>query len=114
MREDDPLLAVTVPSIVGAPARDSALPEEPLAAPGAVEDAEDGVSLGTGQRARYRLFLDLYRGVVHGAYAIDDLHAPGLLIWILEGFVPGVGTLAALRDGYFSFEVSRHEVALCK
>jgi hypothetical protein len=42
---------------------------------------------------------------VRGAYAIDDLHAPGLLAWILVGFVPGVGTFAALRDGYYSLEV---------
>jgi hypothetical protein len=33
------------------------------------------------------------------------LHAPGLLVWILLGFVPGVGTLTAARDGYYSFEV---------
>jgi hypothetical protein len=61
--------------------------------------------MGTVQAAPYSLFLDLYRGVVRGAYAIDDLHAPGLLVWILMGFVPGVGTLAAMRDGYYSLEV---------
>ena len=61
--------------------------------------------MGTVQTVPYRFFLDLYRGVVRGAYAMDDLHAPGLLVWILMGFVPGVGTLAAMRDGYYSLEV---------
>jgi hypothetical protein len=61
--------------------------------------------MGTVQTAPYSLFLDLYRGVVRGAYALDDLRAPGLLVWILMGFVPGVGSLAALRDGYYSLEV---------
>jgi len=102
MRDDDPLLAVTVPSLVGAPSQGSLLAEEPRTDPG---DGDDAVSMGTVQTGPYRLFLDLYRGVVRGAYAIDDLHAPGLLAWILMGFVPGVGTLAALRDGYYSLEV---------
>jgi hypothetical protein len=61
--------------------------------------------MGAVQTAPYSLFLDLYRGIVRGAYAIEDLHAPGLLVWILMGFVPGVGTLAAMRDGYYSLEV---------
>jgi hypothetical protein len=102
MRDDDPLLAVTVPSLVGAPSQDSLLAEEPRTDPG---DGDDAVSMGTVQTAPYNLFLDLYWGIARGAYAIDDLHAPGLLVWILMGFVPGVGTLAALRDGYYSLEV---------
>jgi hypothetical protein len=102
MRDDDPLLAVTVPSLVGAPSQDSPVAEEPGADPG---DADDAVSMGTVEAPPYRLFLDLYRGVVRGAYALDDLHAPGLLVWILMGFMPGVGTLAAMRDGYYSLEV---------
>jgi hypothetical protein len=111
MRDDDPLLAVTVPSMVGAPVRDSALAEGPGAAPGDADDAaspadgDDVAPMRPGQTAPYSLFLDLYRGAVPGAYAVDDLHAPGLLVWILTGFVPGVGTLAALRDGYYSLEV---------
>jgi len=102
MHDDDPLLAVTVPSLVGAPSQDSSVVEEPGADPG---DADDAVSMGTVQAPPYRLFLDIYRGVVRGAYALDDLHAPGLLVWILMGFMPGVGTLAAMRDGYYSLEV---------
>jgi hypothetical protein len=102
MRDDDPLLAVTVPSMVGAPSPGRSFAEEP----GAVaSDGDDPLALGPGQTAPYSLFFDLYRGMVRGAYAIDDLHAPGLLVWILMGFVPGVGTLAALRDGYYSLEV---------
>jgi hypothetical protein len=53
----------------------------------------------------YHLVPDLYRGIVLGAYAIDDLHGPGLVAWIVSGFVPVLGTIAALRDGYYSFEV---------
>jgi hypothetical protein len=53
----------------------------------------------------YHLVPDLYRGIVLGAYAIEDLHAPGMVAWIAAGFVPGLGTIAALRDGYYSFEV---------
>jgi hypothetical protein len=102
MRDDDPLLAVTVPSMVGARPQDNPLAEEPRTVPG---NGDDAVSMGTVPTAPYRLFLDLYWGIVRGAYAIDDLHAPGLLAWILMGFVPGVGTLAALRDGYYSLEV---------
>jgi hypothetical protein len=102
MRDDDPLLAVTVPSLAGAPAPGGALPKEQG------DSSDDGVAthaLDVAPSVPYRFFLDLYRGVVHGAYALDDLHAPGALAWILMGFVPGVGTLAALRDGYYSFEV---------
>jgi hypothetical protein len=99
---DDPLLAVTVPSLAGAPSQDSSLAEEPGAASG---DEDDALSTGTIQTAPYHLFLDLYRGAVRGAYAMDDLHGPGLLVWIFLGFVPGVGTLAAMRDGYYSLEV---------
>jgi len=102
MRDDDPLLAVTVPSMVGVPLPDRSLAEEPVAI---ADDGDDPLAREPDQTAPYRLFLDLYRGVAHGAYAIDDLHAPGLLVWILMGFVPGVGTLAALRDGYYSLEV---------
>lgn len=102
MRDDDPLLAVTVPSLAGAPSQDSSFAEEPRADPG---DGDDAAPMGTVQAPPYRLFLDLYRGVVRGAYALDDLHTPGALAWILMGFVPGVGTLAALRDGYYSLEV---------
>jgi hypothetical protein len=102
MRDDDPLLAVTVPSLVGARPQDSSLAEELPTDPG---DGDDAASMGTVQTAPYSLFIDLYRGVARGAYALDDLHAPGLLAWILMGFVPGVGTLAALRDGYYSLEV---------
>jgi len=102
MRDDDPLLAVTVPSLVGAPSQDGSLTEEPGADPG---DGDEAAPMGTVQTVPYRFFLDLYRGAVRGAYAIDDLHAPGLLVWILMGFVPGVGTLAAMRDGYYSLEV---------
>jgi hypothetical protein len=102
MRDDDPLLAVTVPSMVGAPAPNSAVDEEPGAVAG---DGDDTLARGSGQTAPYRLFADLYRGAARGAYAIDDLHAPGLLVWILMGFVPGVGTLTAVRDGYYSLEV---------
>jgi hypothetical protein len=53
----------------------------------------------------YHLVADIYRGIVLGAYAIEDLHAPGMVAWIAAGFVPGLGTFAALRDGYYSFEV---------
>lgn len=102
MRDDDPLLAVTVPSLVDAPSQDNPLTEEPHTDPG---DGDDAAPMGTVQTVPYRFFLDLYRGAVRGAYAIDDLHAPGLLVWILMGFVPGVGTLAAMRDGYYSLEV---------
>jgi hypothetical protein len=102
MRDDDPLLAVTVPSIVDAPARENAQAEEPRATSTAADDASP---LELAPPVPYHLFVDLYRGVILGAYAIDELHTPGLLAWILEGFVPGVGTLAALRDGYYSLEV---------
>ena len=54
---------------------------------------------------RYHLLGDLYRGIVLGAYAVEDLYMPGMLAWIVVGFVPGLGTLAALRDGYYSLEV---------
>jgi hypothetical protein len=102
MRDDDPLLAVTVPSLVGVRSQDSSLADDLHTDPG---DGDDAVSLGTVQIAPYHLFLDLYWGITRGAYALDDLHSPGLLVWILVGFVPGVGTLAALRDGYYSLEV---------
>jgi hypothetical protein len=104
MRDDDPLLAVTVPSLVGVRPHESALGEEPGAA-GDGGEGDDVAPSGTVPTAPYRLFLDLWRGAIDGAYAIDDLHAPGAFVWILLGFVPGVGTLAALRDGYYSLEV---------
>jgi hypothetical protein len=53
----------------------------------------------------YHIVPDLYRGIVLGAYALDDLHGPGMVAWIAAGFVPGLGTIAALRDGFYSFEV---------
>src|SRR4029079_15859550 len=102
MRDDDPLLVTTIPSLDGARSEDNSPNGEPPTLPG---NRDDRASIETLSIARYSLFLDLYRGVVRGAYAIDDLHAPGLLVWILMGFVPGVGTLAALRDGYYSLEV---------
>jgi hypothetical protein len=108
MREEDPLLFVTVPSKSGAPVREGALAQEPGAASGDAGDADEEAAAalrGPGSVAPYSLFLDLYRGAVPGAYAVDDLHTPGLLVWILTGFVPGVGTVAALRDGYYSLEV---------
>ncbi|HEV2238738.1 MAG TPA: hypothetical protein VGR57_18920 [Ktedonobacterales bacterium] len=54
---------------------------------------------------KYHLSLDLWRGVFAGAYAIEDMRAPGLLAWIAVGFVPVIGSLAAVRDAYYSFEV---------
>jgi hypothetical protein len=45
------------------------------------------------------------RGVFAGAYAIEDLRAPGILAWIAVGFVPVIGSLAAVRDAYYSYEV---------
>jgi hypothetical protein len=54
---------------------------------------------------RYHLIPDLYRGVVKGAYAADRLHSPGMMAWIIVGFIPGLGTFFALRDGYYSVEV---------
>jgi hypothetical protein len=59
----------------------------------------------TPQRHTYHLGADLFRGIFAGAYAIDDLHAPGLLAWILIGFIPVVGSLAAARDAYYGLEV---------
>jgi hypothetical protein len=111
MHDDDPLLTLTVPTKVGAPVRVGALAEEPGGAPGDADNADnadnagDAAAKGPGQTAPYSLFLDLYRGAVPGAYAVEDMHTPGLLVWILTGFVPGVGTVAALRDGYYSLEV---------
>jgi hypothetical protein len=53
----------------------------------------------------YHLLPDLYRGIVRGAYAADKLHTPGVLAWITMGFVPGLGTIFAMRDGYYCIEV---------
>src|SRR5260221_7488685 len=53
----------------------------------------------------YHLSVDLFRGIVEGAYAVDNLHTPGLIALILVGFVPVLGTLAAARDAYYSLEV---------
>ena len=54
---------------------------------------------------KYNFFLDLLRGIFLGAYAVDELHMPGLFVWIILGFVPVVGTVCALRDAYYSVEV---------
>jgi hypothetical protein len=52
----------------------------------------------------YHLLVDVYRGLVLGAYALDDLHMPGMGVWIVAGFLPVVGSCAAVRDGYYAFE----------
>jgi hypothetical protein len=53
----------------------------------------------------YHLIPDLLRGLFKGAYAVDRMHTPGLLVWIAVGFIPVAGTLAAMRDAYYSLEV---------
>jgi hypothetical protein len=65
----------------------------------------DARAISASQAAPYHLLADLSRGLVQGAYAIQDLRAPGLVVWILVGFVPVLGTLAAIRDAYYSLEV---------
>ncbi|HEV7126283.1 MAG TPA: hypothetical protein VGN32_02440 [Ktedonobacterales bacterium] len=64
-----------------------------------------GAAVPAAPAAHYNIFADLLRGIFQGAYAVDRLHIPGLLIWIAVGFVPVLGTLAAARDAYYCFEV---------
>ena|GEM_PF-5949923 len=80
---------------------DDPLPE--VTGPGAV--AVDANAVHEPSSKPYHLFLDLYRGIIKGAYAIHTLHLPGMLAWIAMGFVPGLGTIFAVRDGLYCLEV---------
>jgi len=91
----------------GVAATERARCEEAQTTVDAPEDADTVAPLGSERVTAYQLFADLYRGAIRGAYALDELHAPGLLAWILLGFVPGVGALTAARDGYYAFEAVR-------
>jgi hypothetical protein len=46
---------------------------------------------------RYSFIGDIYAGAVRGDYA-DNLRAPGITVQLICGFLPGIGTLCALRD----------------
>lgn len=56
-------------------------------------------------RPQYYPLRDMWLGAVSGARAVDRLGPLGIFAWILTGFVPVLGTLVALRDAQYAWEV---------
>jgi hypothetical protein len=94
--QDDSMRAADVSDLPESPHSDTPNPTIRSAHPSAMQEPP---------AEPYHLLPDLYRGVVRGAYAAESLHTPGMLAWITMGFVPGLGTVFAMRDGYYCLEV---------
>jgi hypothetical protein len=90
-------------SSMGLPSPDDITLPLPPTPPATLVPSEAAADAPTTTKS-YHLLLDVYRGLVLGAYALDDLHLPGMGVWIVAGFLPVVGSCAAVRDGYYAFE----------
>jgi len=95
-QQDEPIPVTDAPTLADAPTLE-------VSGPTAV--ALDASAVLTPSTKPYHLLPDLFRGIFRGAYAIDNLHLPGMLAWIVMGFVPGLGTILAVRDGLYCLEV---------